>query len=770
MTEWERTKQPESEAPRLELASEPHSPLTENTSPSRYSPQPSGESDGSAVGDEPPLLDYVRVLYKRRWTAATSFLVVFLWVVVYTFTAAPIYEARVRLLIEAENPNVLNFQQVVDEGQARSDYYQTQYDLLQSRSLARRTLDSQHLWGLVGGPPETSLSIRRAIAGAFSWAASLFQSDSAQSAASDEMAEQSATIDALLADLRVSPVRNSRVVDLSFRSRDPRLAAAVVNAHARNYIEQNLEFRFLATKEATDWLGERLAEQRQNVKESETALQRYRERNDAISLEDRQNIVVLKLTDLNAAVTRAKTERIEKEALYSQLRSVQNDRAALDTFPAILTNTFIQQQKAELAALQRQQAQLGDKLGDRHPEMIRTHSAIQATEARLQGEIAKVVQSVRNQFLAAKVQEDSLVTALEAQKRDALGLNRKGIEYGVLQRDVDSNRQIYESLLQRAKETGVSGELKTSNIRVVDAAETPRAPVRPRKRLNLLLALFGGGFFAAGMAWAVEYLNNRIKTPEEITVHLGLPFLGMIPEIAYQKSDQGGPVLNNGVPSNFAEAFRTLRTSVLFCIAEEGSRSVVVTSSGPAEGKTLVSCNLAIALAQAGLRVLLIDADLRRPAVHQVFAQKPEPGLSNLLVGDANAGDSIRRTAVPGLWTLPAGRLPPNPSELLGSRRFKDSLASFAGHFDWVVIDSPPVMAVTDASVTAHLATGVLFVIGSEMASRRTAKAAIHQLDSARARFLGAVLNRVDLEGNSYYYSAYYKREYVDYYTQRASG
>jgi capsular exopolysaccharide synthesis family protein len=229
------------------------------------------------------------------------------------------------------------------------------------------------------------------------------------------------------------------------------------------------------------------------------------------------------------------------------------------------------------------------------------------------------------------------------------------------------------------------------------------------------------------------------------------------------------PLINNGVPNNFLESFRAVRTNLLFASADEGGRSVVVTSTGPSEGKTVVSTNLSIALAQAGQRVLLIDADMRKPRVHKVFGFSQEPGLSNVLVGSAKTSEVVRTTEVPGLWVMPAGPHPPNPAELLGSKRFKDFLASLTQHFDWVMVDTPPVMAVTDASVVAHLATGVLFVVGAEMTSRHAAARALEQLQHARAKFIGGVLNRVDLQHNSYYYSQYYKREYTDYYAAAES-
>ncbi len=348
--------------------------------------------------------------------------------------------------------------------------------------------------------------------------------------------------------------------------------------------------------------------------------------------------------------------------------------------------------------------------------MVKFGLAIQTAEAKIQAEIDKVMQAMRNDYQQALTQEQSLTNALEQQKGDALALNRTGIEYGVLARDAASNRQIFESLMQRTRETGISGELKTSNIRVVDAAETPRGPVRPNTRNNLLLALFGGATLAIGLAFFFEYLDNRIKSPEEVKQHLGLPFLGMVPAL-FDKAIEN-PLINNGVPHNFSESFRAVRTNLLFSSAEEGSRSVVVTSTGPSEGKTVVAANLAVALAQAGQRVLLIDADMRKPRVHTVFEKPQTPGLSNVLVGCAKASEAVHKTTVPGLWVMPAGLHPPNPAELLGSKRFKDFMASLTEHFDWVIVDTPPVMAVTDSSVVAQLTTGVLFVVGASMRGR----------------------------------------------------
>ena len=744
----------------------------------RPAPQPAAPAFApppvATPGSDPHLTDYVKVVYKRRWTAATVFLLVMAAVTVYTFTATPIFEARTRLLIEAENQNVVSFKEVVDQDQTKADYYQTQYNILQSRALARRTLEGLKLWDhpLFNPEKETGFSAGRAIGGVVGLVTGLFRSAPATAlaaAGADETEPQSKAIDTFAQQLTVAPIRNSRLVDVKFRSADAALATQIVNALARNYIDQTLEYKYSASKDANDWLGQQLAEQRKQVEAAEAKLQAYREHNDAISLADRQNIVVQKLTDLNSAVTRAKTERIQKEAMWMQLRTLESNPAALDTFPAILSNSFIQQQKSELAQLQQQSAELSEKFGEKHPEIIKNRTAIQSAQLKLQAEIAKVVAAVRTEYQAAKAQEGSLAFALSQQKGEALSMNRKGIEYSVLERDVEGSKQIYESLLQRTKETGVASELKSSNIRVIDKAERPREPVTPRTRMNLLLALAVGSVLAFGLAFFFEYLDSRIKTPDELKAHLGLPSLGMVPALDVKVWKDKEPLLHAGVPPGFAEAFRTIRTNVLFSSAEEGSRVLVVTSTGPGEGKTTVATNLAIGFAQAGQRVLLIDADMRRPRVHSVFGLKQEPGLSNLMVGNARASESVHKAPVPGLWVLGAGRIPPNPAELIGSQRFRDFLNSLKEHFDLILVDSPPVMAVTDAAIAAHAANGVVFVVGAEMTSRNAALAAVEHLEQGRAHFVGAVLNRVELERNSYYYSHYYRREYGAYYQQAAN-
>jgi capsular exopolysaccharide synthesis family protein len=729
------------------------------------------------------------MLYKRRWIAIPAFLLVFVTMTINALRETPYYRSGTQLLVEKDAPTVATIDQMFQsqDGWSSDEFYQTQYRILQSRSLAKRTIDNMKLWDapkLGNGPePRSRISVTglmwQLVDGGIALAKRPFARNEpapapvpatpAPATTDGENWAQSARISEFLGGLQIVPIKNTRIVEIRYTSTDPVFAAEAANAVATAYIQQSMDFKFVASKEASDFLSERLAEQRKAVEASERAVQEFKERNGAVSIADgNSSIAIQRLTDLNAALIKAKTERINKEALYNQLKSAQTT-GALDSLPAVMQNEYVQGLKNNLATAQRQQAQLAERYGAAHPEMIKARSEVQSAELKLNGEINKVVEAVNSEYRAALAQEQSLQGALNAQRNEALGQGKVGVAYSVLQREADSNRQIYENLLQRTKETGISGERRSTNVRVVDRAEVPGGPISPNVRGEMTFAFVAGLVLAVGLAFGFEYLDNRIKTPQELKATLSIPFLGMVPMIAGDKQVGPNPLLSGGVPQNFSEAFKTIRTNVLFSTADEGMRTLVITSAGPGEGKSVVASNLSIAMAQAGQRVLLIDADMRRPRVHEIFGGEQEPGLSNVLAGNSKTSEAIRKSSVPGLWLMHAGHIPPNPAELLASRRYTDFIASLSAHFDWVVLDTPPVMVVADSSIVANQASGVVFVVGADNTSRHAARTAVEQLDSASAHVLGSVLNRVDLVRNPYYYSAYYRKDYARYYVSSTS-
>ena len=723
--------------------------------------------------------DYLRILYKRRWVAVPAFLLVFVSGALETIRAVPIYEARTQLLIERDNRRATSIDAALQDpnsGYYDDGFYLTQYRIIQSRSMALRTIEALDK----KGPPERvptssgfSFSLTGLFNGAISSVTGLFApktapsppATQAETATAEETAAQAAKVGRFLSGLSVVGIRMSSLVDLSFRSPDPEYAARAVNELANQYRLRNLDTRSLASKEANDFLSEQLAEQRKKLEDSEAALLRYRESHNAASVDDRQNIVVQKLTELNAQVTRAKIERLDKQAVYNQLESVRQSGGSIETVPLVLANEVVQKLRIEIAGLEERRAQMAAQYGPNWPPMKELATSIGSARQRLAIEIDAVLGSVRNDYLAAQAKENSLIGALEAQKGEAQGLDRKSVEYAALERDAAGNRQLYENLMQRTKETGVSGQFRSSNIEIVDPAEQPRWPVLPNVQRDLSVAIFMGLVLAIGLVLGFEYFDSRIKSPDEIKTHLGLPFLGLVPSIPVKS---GEAVLLSGpdVPPHFAEAIKAIRTAVVFSSADEGARSIVVTSTAPGEGKTLVSSNLAAALAQADQRTLIIDCDMRRPRIHDVFGGAQDPGVSNVLVGTSELADVIRKTASPNLSVMPAGHIPPNPAELLGSPRFKELIRKLRSQFDWIIIDAPPVMAVTDAAIIGNNVTGVVFVVGAEMTSRRHAAVAIEQLAAAKSHFIGAVLNRANVQRHGYYYSTYYRKDYVQAYTR----
>lgn len=700
-------------------------------------------------------VQYLAILRRRRLTLLATFAIALVTLVTAAFTTVPTYVATAAILIDKQTPRLL-FSDVYEQSAAGDDYYETQQQVLQSRALAWRTIESLKLWqsdvfmgrqprpfsvsGTVGDLAATvSGAMRRVLRTVFPEAPAPKRAF-AKSPADDPL-QQSAMIDTFLSKVSVTSVGRSRLVEVMFTSTDPTLAASAANALAREYVKATLELSTQSSRAASEWLNQRLEEQQKQVASSERNAQTYLQLHDASSLEEQQNIVARRLGDLNAALSRAKEERIQRETLYQQLRGIQSDPSALDRFPGRLSTRVISRLRTDLAALEQRQARLSENYGENHPEMRTIRAAIASTQSRLRGEIAKVVESVANEYLTAQAQERSLLAALEAQKRDTIELNRKAIQYGPLQHEAAADRQLLANLTQRAGETVILSDAWSTNIRIVDPADVPRLPASGRGA-SLLMALAVAATFSVGMALLVELVDNRIRTPEQAE-SFGVRFLGPLPMV--RRGAEDGVALFHA-DAGFAEAVRFIRTNLLFSLPEEKSRTLVVTSAEPSEGKTVFASNISLALAQLGKRVLLIDGDTRCPRLHTIFNRDREPGLTNLIAGDARAAEAVRNTDVPGLWILPAGHLPPNPAELLVSGRFARLVAGLSARFDWILIDSPPLLAVVDPVEIGRVASGLVLVIGAGIASRRTVANALDSLQAPGVPIVGAVLNRVDVE------------------------
>ena len=735
-----------------------------NESPAN-TPQPAAPAP---AGPEPHLFDRLSVLYKYRWASILVFGLVVGWVMVDSYTRIPVFQATGRLLIEEPSADIATPVEMA-RSVAFVDpevYMQTQLRIMRGRDLAQRTttkLDMGRVPEFNGqGPKPTQLAVGIALVKYYAmWPYRLITSTPAESPVPAALVvAESGYPDALLGRLGVNQVRGSQLVDITFNAADPEFAARAVNAFMDEYVTSNLAMKVETLEKSAEWLTGEVERQGKLVQESEMKLAQYKERQDAGALDSSQNIVVARLTQSNDAATKARLERIDKEGRWRQIEAAGQD---VESITSVLNNPTIQGLRANINALQQDRARLSERYGEKHPDYQKSLTALANAERQLQEEIRKSRQNARNEYENAVRQERELQSQLNEAKQAATALGRKGVDYAMLLREAESNRKIYDDLLTREKELRVVANSRTNNIRVIDRAEIPGLPFSPNHRRDWLYAIALGLALGLGVAFGIDYLDDTVKTPDDITRRLKLKFLGLVPIVPGDRH----PLISGPVPHDFGESYRSIRTSLAAQLPGNGARVVAVASSQPLEGKTTTAVNIAMALAVGGARVLLIDADMRRPSVHKALRMSNERGLSQLLAGQARMREVVQRTHDPNLLTITAGRTPANPSELLASDRMRALLSGLeTGPFDWIIIDTPPVLAVTDAVILAPLVHAMTFVIGAEMTRWRLAERAVETLLSSNPRNVFAVLNKVNFGRNKYYYSRYYGHQYKNYYAE----
>jgi capsular exopolysaccharide synthesis family protein len=730
------------------------------------------------------LRDFWRLIRKHSWLIGTFFFGAVLTTLFVIFMMTPIYVAETTLLIERQDPQVVDIKQVLSEslGSEEYDYYKTQYQILKSRSLASQVIKEQGLekTNLFSGEEKKDL-VTSLWTEAKVWARGLSAS-SPKANGVNTFGIQPEVVDTYINDmLEIKPVRSTRLVNIAFSSPDPQLSARLANAHAAAYIRQGPRLRSMASQEAESFLEEKLVELKDRVEKSEAALNRYRRDKGILSLDDKENIVVERLADLNKHLTEAEVERI---ALEGQVRLIR--KRAYDSLPAVINSPLIQTLKQQLARLEAEYAHLSTQFKPGYTQVAQLQAQVQESRTRLLQEIGKVVAGIESAYMAANVKEKELRAKMEEQKAAALHLKDTSVEYAVLAREVDTNHQLYDSVLQRMKEMGVAAELRASNVFLLDEAEPPLRPSKPQKKTSLLLSALVGLIGGLGLAFFFEYLDNTLKTPEEVKRFLRLPALGVVPDFLGSnrrtnslprtahpalerkwlgtKSQSSNPsrevVLSDHPFSLVNEAYRTLRTAILLSQARQPPKSILFTSGTHGEGKTATVVNTAIIFAQMGVKVLVIDGDLRRPSCHKVLGVENRLGLTDLLTGQIELENAIRVTATRNLFLISSGSVPPNPTELVGSKKMHETLTSLQEHYEYILIDSPPTIIVSDAVLLSTMVDGVVLVVSGQETPRDVVKEACSRLRYARAKILGVVLNRMDIRDGDY--TIYYNHNIVD--------
>jgi len=688
--------------------------------------------------------DHWRVLMRRRWLIAGFFLTVVLLVGLHSLVATRIYTAETVLLLERRPPRISDIESILAEslGPQQLDYYETQYEILKSRSLAAQVIREERLEEMLSNSEAPQPPGHRVAPQAVGWYLKKW--------------------------LEVSPMRRTRLVKLSLSTPDPELSARVLGAHVQAYIRQGLDLRALANEEARGFLEESLAGLKQRVERSEAALNAYRREKGIVSLDGKENVTIERLADLSQRLTEAEADRIAHEAQVHLIRS-----RAYDSLPAVISSTLVGTLKGQLAQLEGEYANLSTRFQPGYSRLAQLRAQVLETRRRLRQEVQSIVEGIESTYLAAVTREEKLRATFEEQKSAALELKDAAVEYAILEREADTNRQLYDSVFERMKEMGVVAELRTPNAYIIDEALAPTRPSRPRTVRNVSLAILLGLAGGFGLALLAEYLDDTVKSPEEVGCHLGVATLGVVPhlmELGGVGRSQRTPVrqlvssvLRSGKRPDalelavspdagleIMESYRSLRTAILLSHAAEPPRTILFTSATRGEGKTVTTLNAAIMFAQLGPPVLVIDADLRRPRCHRGLGVENALGLTEVLTGQIRADAAICATST-SLSYLLSGATPPNPTELLGSRLMGEILATLRQHFAYVLIDSPPLLPVSDSVVLSKLVDGVVLVVDQTETRRQMAREALARLASARAKVLGVVLNKADLQTPGYY-------------------
>ncbi len=692
------------------------------------------------MNEEIHLRDYLRVINKRRSLVMSFFIVTLVLVVLGTLAATPQYEGSTQVMIEkVANSNL------TDGGRFNSydpEFYETQFQLIKSQAVARRVIEMLHLdndsVGTVSGLREGRESL-------------IVSADSKVSESrhlGDLMAEN------LTEEISVVPVKNSRLVDISFLSPNPDFAAMIANTVAKAYIEQSLNMKMDATRRTLEWMTTKADEERKKLRIKEEEVQAYMRANNLVTVENRIAVLPQKLAEISTALVRAETRRKEKQELYQRVSKVSNDPVAAEAILGLTKNSTLQILRDEILKAEQKIRELSAKYGVKHPVMVKAQGDLEILISKKREEITRLIEGAKNEYEFARASEENLRAQMDRTKAEAHNLNEKSIQYDALKREMETSRQLYDALMLRMNEQNITGETDPVNLWIVQKALVPLKPVKPRKKVNLLLGLVVGLFGGIGLAFFVEYLDNTIKYPEETEKILGLPTLGLVSLWKEKDTDIDRAVLDQP-RSAFSESYKALLTAVMLSSAEGLPGRILITSSVAGAGKTTTALNLAVSLAQTGKRVILVDADMRKPRIHKALKLANNAGLSNWLAGGEGKG-LVQEGPIKNLSVITSGPIPPNPSELLSGQRMDKMLEKLEQSYDVIICDSPPLLSVADGRILSRVVNGTIMVVRAKLTTYELAHKAIKMLRDVNGTILGTVINALDLKKNDHYYQYYY--------------
>ncbi len=718
---------------------------------------PAGPSEPAFLNesiDQESSLDFVeywRTVRKFKWAILAFALVVTLVAGVVAFVSTPIYEAKTTVLIETNKQKVVTIEDVYGGVGATREYFQTQVEIIKSREVALKTIAELKLYDNPDFDPRAPKKGVAALIDQLGFATHELPPEWTEETLSE------AALGSFMANLTIEPIRLSQLVIIKFTSPDAALSARVSNAVAKTYIENDLDARYQMTRTASAWLQERLSGLKSKLDASEQVLQGYREKQGIVNIKEAaQSGARQEIEQIQSRLIEAQTRRAEIEATHRIIAQAAT-AGALASQPAVLNSGQVADAKRQATEGARKLAEVSQRYGKEHPKFLQAESEAKAADENLQRQIDLVVAGINHEYERARGTEKMLQGALASARSSVQNINRKEFELGVYEREVDSNRQMYEMFMKRVKETNVAGDLQTAVARVVDPAAVPKAPIKPKKALIVAVALFMGLLVGVMLALLMEVLDNTLKNTEDVETRLKQPMLTVLPLLSKKDAlrQASGHLVLDSPNSLYSEAIRTARTGVLLSSVDVTARVLLVTSSVPGEGKTTFASNLALAHAFTQ-KTLLIDADLRRPSIARAHGLDTNaPGLSEMVAGTAKGSDCLQHVKDSNLMVMSSGAIPPNPLELLHSQRFSQALEALSRNFEMIIIDSPPVELVSDALVLASHASGIIFVTKAQSTPLPMVRKALQHLRRADGHVLGIVLNALDFKKAEKYYGEY---------------
>ncbi len=717
------------------------------------------------------LRDYLRVISKRKGMIFTFFVITMLTVIIATFTATPMYSSAAKIMIERNTASA--FAGSYRYTSYDPEFIETQTQLIKSAAVIKQAVKKlnpdkiynsffinkeekkSYIGALKAWVKDQYLALKSAVGieKIFSSSDGTIKKKPPQNRVALTKAEKLENF--IKGGISVAPVENSKILRIGYTSDNPALAQKIANIVAQAYIDELIDMQMEVAGYSIGWMKKKAEIQRVKLEESEKELHAYKEKHNIVTIENKITVLPERLSELSSKFTAAETKMKELMAVYNQVKNARQNQ--LETIPVIVKNTSVDSINKKILAADQKVSELSKKYGYKHPKMIAAKNELQTLKNKKNSELQKAVKTIKNEYLLAKSNERDLKKLLDQTKFEAARLGEKSIQLGILKRKVETNRYLYDALVKKMKERGITEKSQAVNVWIIEKAGFPGAPSSPRKKRNILLGIILGLFGGIGLAFFFEYLDNTVKTPEDVEEKFDVPVIGTIDFLKSSKETIVENVLGQKA-SIISESFKGIRTSIFLSSADTPPKTLLITSVAPGEGKSSICACLAAAIAETGKKVLLIDSDMRRPVQHKNFNLENTTGISSFLAGISEKNENRKQTSTENLDIITAGPLPPNPSELLSSMRLQDMLKDCSNEYDMIIMDTPPLASVTDPVILSRHVDGVILVTWAGKTTHEMLGKGLKQLKEINAPVTGVVLNKFNAKKSGYYYN------YGDYY------